>query len=91
MALGEKTVLDLFTEKTGLAGEAPWPGAAFLFVHKFAEANLNTDKTPAVIFVEPRGAVRGSVSQLGLSLLGFGGQAGLGDESWARFKLACSF
>lgn len=52
MALGEKTVLDLFTKKTYMAGEALQPGAAFLFAHKFTYSNLNTDETPPAISME---------------------------------------
>lgn len=52
MALGEKTVLDLFTKKTDMAGEALKPGAAFSLAHKFTWSDLNTSS-------DPRGASRG--------------------------------
>lgn len=58
MALGEKTVLDLFTKKTDMAGEALQPGDAFLFAHKFTQLNLNTGETLPVIFMELQGGAR---------------------------------
>ncbi len=73
MALGEKTVLDLFTGETDIGCRGPLsgpPGAAFSFAHKFTESNLNTGKAPAVILTEIPRVFTGVSPRLALTLVG---------------------
>lgn len=91
MALGEKTLLDLFTKKTDMAGEAQQPGAAALFA-RISHILQCTDEKPPVISTELPGTSAGFLARLALALLGFGRQVCawvMSPGSGSSFPAAC--
>lgn len=92
MALGEKTVLDLFNKKTDMVREAPAAWSCFFILHIISNPDTQKKTTSRSLHAALRtlgvwGVCPEASYPRSKSSTLFAEQGGLDDESWSLFKL----